>query len=168
ITSTVLAGEEDIAADWVVDSDGNLRFEYGDFEAGYGFADYSGTSMAAPHVTGALGLLFERFPYLTGAQVRDVMLTTARDIGEEGVDEIYGWGLLDLAAAIEGPRQLRVDTVVEMNLAAGGHRTWEGDAWDDWTNDIGGPGRLVKSGAGWLRLSGDNSFAGATVDQGIL
>lgn len=168
ITSTVLAGEEDIAADWVVDSDGNLRFEYGDFEAGYGFADYSGTSMAAPHVTGALGLLFERFPYLTGAQVRDVMLTTARDIGAEGVDEVYGWGLLDLAKAIEGPGQLRVDTHVVMDQRAGGRQVWEGDAWDDWTNDIGGPGHLTKAGAGWLRLSGDNSFAGATVDAGIL
>ena len=168
ITSTVYAGDENIAGDWTVDANGNLRFEYGEFAAEFGYADYSGTSMAAPHVTGALGLLFERFPYLTGAQVRDVMLTTATDLGEEGVDEIYGWGLLDLKKAIEGPGQLRVDTEVVMDRAAGGNKVWQGGAWDDWTNDIGGPGHLTKAGAGWLRLSGDNSFAGATVSEGIL
>lgn len=128
----------------------------------------SGTSMATPHVSGALGLLFERFPYLTATQVRDVMFTTATDLGDPGVDETYGWGLVNLAQAIEGPGMLRYDTVVAMDQAAGGAKVWEGDAWDDWTNDIGGPGRLFKDGAGWLRLSGDNSFAGASVRGGTL
>ncbi len=168
ITSTVYAGDEHINGDWVIDGEGNLRYEYGQFDADFGYADYSGTSMAAPHVTGALGLLFERFPYLNGAQVRDVMLTTATDIGEEGVDDVYGWGLLNLEKAIEGPGLLRVDTHVDMDQRAGGHKVWEGDAWDDWTNDIGGPGHLTKAGHGWLRLSGDNSFAGATIAGGIL
>uniref|UniRef100_UPI00397B4FA6 hypothetical protein n=1 Tax=Salmonella sp. SAL04269 TaxID=3159847 RepID=UPI00397B4FA6 len=79
-----------------------------------------------------------------------VLLTTATDIGEEGVDEIYGWGLIDLRRAIEGPGQIRVDTEVVMNQRAGGAKVWEGLAWDDWTNDIGGDGRLTKSGIGWL------------------
>lgn len=132
------------------------------------YADYEGTSMATPHVTGALGLLMERFPYLDNTQVRDVMLTTATDLGEAGVDEIYGWGLVNLEKAIEGPGMLRYDTVVDMDQAAGGAKVWEGDAWDDWTNDIGGPGSLFKDGVGWLRLSGNNSFAGASVRGGTL
>ena len=168
ITSTVLTEGDDLGGQWVFDDNGNLRFEIEGRTGVPDYADYSGTSMAAPHVTGALGLLFERFPYLTGAQVRDVMLTTATDLGAEGVDEVYGWGLLDLRKAIEGYGQLRVDTDVVMDRAAGGTKVWEGGAWDDWTNDIGGPGRLTKSGAGWLRLSGDNSFGGATVAAGIL
>ena len=45
-------------------------------------------------------------------------------------------------------------------------REGQGDAWDDWTNDIGGPGTLTKSGIGWLRLSGDNSFNGAVLREG--
>ena len=134
----------------------------------YAYADYSGTSMAAPHVTGALGLLFERYPYLSNPQVRDVLLTTATDLGEVGVDDVYGWGLVNLERAIEGYGSLRVDTDVVMNTRAGGLKVWEGDAWDDWTNDIGGPGRLTKSGIGWLRLSGDNTFNGAVVRQGVL
>ena len=168
ITSTVFDTGENFSGDWFVDAEGNLRFDIENREAIAGFADYSGTSMAAPHVTGALGLLFERFPYLTGAQVRDVMLTTATDIGEAGVDDVYGWGLLNLQKAIEGYGMLRVDTEVVMNMAAGGLKVWEGAAWDDWTNDIAGPGHLTKSGAGWLRLSGNNSFGGTRVKQGLL
>src|SRR5690606_5206428 len=162
ILSTVLAervnDDGDWLGDWEFDEAGNLHLVTGDRTGDPAYALNSGTSMAAPHVTGALALLFERFPYLTGAQVRDVMLTTATDLGEEGVDEIYGWGLLNLEKAIEGYGLLRVDTNVVMDVAAGGNKVWQGGAWDDWTNDIGGPGRLTKSGAGWLRLSGDNSF----------
>lgn len=132
------------------------------------YVDKDGTSMATPHVTGALGLLFERFPYLTGTQVRDVMFTTATDLGATGVDEVYGWGMVDLEAAINGPGMLRYDTVVTMNQAAGGLKVWQGNAWDDWSNNISGPGRLFKDGAGWLRLSGDNTFAGASVLNGTL
>lgn len=132
------------------------------------YKDMDGTSMASPHVTGALGLLLERFPYLTATQVRDVMFTTATDLGDEGVDEIYGWGLVNLERAIDGPGQLLGDTVINMDRAAGGLKVWEGDAWDDWRNDISGDGRLFKGGAGWLRLSGDNTFAGASVNAGTL
>ncbi|AZF14897.1 hypothetical protein C4J92_1397 [Pseudomonas sp. R3-18-08] len=134
------------------------------------FTDFtaSGTSIAAPHVTGALALLIERFPYLDNPHIRDVLLTTATDLGEPGVDDVYGWGLIDLKKAIDGPGQLRVDTQVNMDSPAGGAVVWQGGAWDDWRNDISGPGRLEKSGAGWLRLSGNNSFAGATLNAGIL
>ncbi|HDS1631942.1 TPA: autotransporter domain-containing protein [Stenotrophomonas maltophilia] len=134
----------------------------------YVYGTKTGTSMAAPHITGALGLLMERFPYLDNAQVRDVLLTTARDLGAAGIDPIYGWGMVDLRKAIEGYGSLRVDTNVVMNQKAGGLKVWEGDAWDDWTNDIGGPGKLTKSGIGWLRLSGDNTFNGAVLQDGTL
>lgn len=167
ITSTVVGGE--IEGEVIYDEDGNfVGFEVTSENPEYGQGDMTGTSMAAPHVTGALALLMERFPYLDNAQIRDVLLTTAFDLGEEGVDEIYGWGLMDLRKAIDGPGQIRVDTDVVMNQRAGGAKVWEGLAWDDWANDIGGPGRLTKSGIGWLRLSGDNSFNGLTVREGVL
>lgn len=133
-----------------------------------GYMLNSGTSMAAPHVTGGLALLIERFPYLDNPQIRDILLTTATDLGEPGVDDVYGWGLMNLKKAIDGPGQLRVDTNVNMDRPAGGAIVWQGGAWDDWRNNISGPGRLEKTGIGWLRLSGNNSFAGATVKQGIL
>ncbi|MCF7750308.1 autotransporter domain-containing protein [Bacillus subtilis subsp. subtilis] len=167
ITSTVYGPDSQIDAD-LYDDNGNLKLDILGQIPTSAYEDLSGTSMAAPHVTGALGLLFERFPYLDNAQVRDVLLTTATDLGAEGVDDVYGWGLMNLAKAIEGYGLLRVDTDVVMNQKAGGVKVWEGDAWDDWTNDIGGPGKLTKSGIGWLRLSGDNTFNGAVVREGVL
>jgi len=128
----------------------------------------SGTSNAAPHVAGAVGLLRERFPYLAVTQLRDVLLTTARDLGAPGPDEVYGWGLLDLRKAIDGPGQLLVDTEVQMTRRAGGTKVWQGNAWDDWRNDIGGTGALIKSGPGILRLSGRNRFGGLRVREGVL
>ena len=168
----------DINSSWVtgsihtqnsVDPDGNINgFTVTGDKPDLGYALNSGTSMAAPHVTGGLALLMERFPYLNNPQIRDVLLTTATDLGAPGVDDVYGWGLMNLKKAIDGPGQMRVDTVVNMDRPAGGAIVWQGGAWDDWRNDISGPGRLEKTGIGWLRLSGNNSFAGATLKQGIL
>lgn len=166
IVSTVIEGRIDGRVEQNPDGSYNLEIDATHPDYWYGYK--TGTSMASPHVTGALALLMERYPYLDNPQIRDVLLTTATDLGDAGVDEYYGWGLIDLRKAIDGPGQLRVDTNVAMNQRAGGAKVWEGDAWDDWSNDISGPGRLTKSGAGWLRLSGDNTFAGATVAQGRL
>lgn len=133
-----------------------------------GYSEKTGSSFSAPVVTGALAVLMERYPYLDNAQVRDVMLTTATDLGTPGVDPVFGWGALNLRKAIDGPGQLRVDTQVTMNQRAGGTQVWQGDAWDEWRNDISGPGRLGKHGRGWLRLAGNNTFAGADVRGGTL
>ncbi|HWV09672.1 MAG TPA: autotransporter domain-containing protein, partial [Pseudomonas sp.] len=62
-----------------------------------------GTSMAAPHATAGLAVLKSRFPYLENAQVRDTLLSTAKDIGAPGIDRVYGWGLMDLEKAVGGP-----------------------------------------------------------------
>jgi len=59
----------------------------------------SGTSFSSPAVAGALALLLEAFPNLTGRQAIALLLTTARDAGDAGLDVVYGRGLLDLARA---------------------------------------------------------------------
>lgn len=63
-------------------------------------AIYSGTSMAAPHVAGAVALLKSSFPELTGSEIATILLETARDAGASGPDDIYGRGILDLENAI--------------------------------------------------------------------
>ena len=66
-------------------------------DASYGLKN--GTSMAAPHVTGALALLKQQFPNLTPAQLTSLVLSTATDLGATGTDDIYGVGMLNLAEA---------------------------------------------------------------------
>lgn len=168
IHSTVVGGNDALGGGLVKNPDGSISLNVNAGSQSYEYDDMSGTSMAAPHVTGSLGLLFERFPYLASTQVRDILLTTATDLGAPGVDEVYGWGLINLKKAIDGPGQIRVDTEVVMDRPGAGAKVWNGKAWDDWRNDIGGKGVLTKSGIGWLRLSGTNSFGGLNVKEGVL
>ncbi len=59
----------------------------------------SGTSMAGPHVTGAVLLLKEAFPFLTGEQIKLALYYTATDLGTPGEDTIYGMGIINLDSA---------------------------------------------------------------------
>ena len=67
--------------------------------SGYGI--YSGTSMAALMVSGALAVLKGKDPQLTAKQAVRIVLDTATDLGTKGVDDVYGHGLLKLARALE-------------------------------------------------------------------
>lgn len=60
----------------------------------------SGTSMAAGFVAGAAALLFAAEPRVSNAQVRDILLRTATDIGDPGRDQTYGVGFLNLVEAL--------------------------------------------------------------------
>jgi autotransporter-associated beta strand protein len=87
------------------------------------YASLSGTSMAAPHVSGALAVVMERFGYMTNAQALDVLKTTAIQNGTindaAGIaianpnaglrtqvpDSRNGWGTISLRNAMNGPGQ---------------------------------------------------------------
>lgn len=60
----------------------------------------TGTSFAAPVVTSLAALILQKWPQLTGRQAGDIILSTARDIGDAGVDATYGHGLVDFQAAL--------------------------------------------------------------------
>ncbi|MHA6287558.1 S8 family peptidase [Maricaulis sp. CAU 1757] len=65
-----------------------------------GLVRQSGTSFAAPLVSGAAALVYSEWKWLTGPDVADVLLQSAQDLGAPGVDEVYGHGLLDVTAAM--------------------------------------------------------------------
>jgi hypothetical protein len=60
---------------------------------------FSGTSFSTPQIAGAVALLRQAFPNLTATQTVNLLLTTARDAGAVGVDEIYGRGIMDITNA---------------------------------------------------------------------
>lgn len=59
------------------------------------YGQKSGTSMAAPHVSGVAALSKSRRPYLSGSHIRNRMKTTANDLGSPGRDPFYGYGLVN-------------------------------------------------------------------------
>jgi subtilisin family serine protease len=61
----------------------------------------SGTSMAAPHVSGIVALLWALWPGLASGQIREALLSTARDDTFTGVTPNMNWGYgkLDARAA---------------------------------------------------------------------
>lgn len=60
----------------------------------------SGTSLAAPMVSGLAATILSKWPQLTGVDVGNVILATAQDVGAPGVDAVYGHGLIDVRAAL--------------------------------------------------------------------
>ncbi|RPH91995.1 MAG: T9SS C-terminal target domain-containing protein, partial [Calditrichaeota bacterium] len=62
----------------------------------------SGTSMAAPHVTGAIALLFEQNPALTVQQIKEMLFaSTTKDAFVGSVPNTdWGWGKLDVLRAL--------------------------------------------------------------------
>ncbi len=61
---------------------------------------YGGTSSAAPQVTALAAMILSKWPQLTGVDAGNVIINTARDIGEEGIDDVFGNGLIDVQAAL--------------------------------------------------------------------
>lgn len=112
----------------------------------------SGTSFAAPQVTGAAALVWEAFPYFTNDLVRQTILGTATDLGAPGVDPIFGYGLLNTAAAIRGPAKFDWGDV---SVSFDGYTS-------TWSNPISGEGGLTKNGSGTLVLTQNATYSGTT------
>ncbi|MEQ5113250.1 autotransporter domain-containing protein [Providencia vermicola] len=117
-------------------------------------------------------LLRLRFPYLNNKQWNNILASTAypsHSIAGWNIKEndpnTY-WGLINLPAAYQGPAYLYENLVVnqetnDLDIANFGEL-------DEWKNNIQGVGKLIKNGHGTLVLSGNNTFAGLTVNQGHL
>jgi type VII secretion-associated serine protease mycosin len=84
------------------------------------YVTLSGTSMAAGFVAGAAALLFAAEPRVTNAQVRDILLRTASDIGEPGRDVTFGAGLINMVAAL-AELQRMYPPIAAPQIAAVGH-----------------------------------------------
>jgi subtilisin family serine protease len=64
------------------------------------FYRVTGSSFAAPIVSGAASLLFSINPKLTAVQVKRMLLQSARDLEQIGTNQFSGYGLLDIAGAL--------------------------------------------------------------------
>ncbi|CAI1638015.1 autotransporter outer membrane beta-barrel domain-containing protein [Serratia entomophila] len=163
-------------------------YDNGELSLNAGYGNKTGTSMAAPHVSGAAAVLMQRFPYMSADQIANVIKTTATDLGTPGIDKTFGWGKLNLRDAINGPKMFiaqddipqalyvpgsYAETQFVANIPGIGSMVEAGTrvarlcdqrecGFDVWSNDIGGHGGLTKIGDGTLSLSGNNSYRGDT------
>jgi subtilase-type serine protease len=126
----------------------------------YGLPSVGDTTLAPVVPADAHWLIATRFPYLSTAQLSDILATTELPSGGP-VDNGTGWARLNLYAAASGYGAFPGNVTVNMNAALGGL-----NAFDIWSNDISGPGGLTKQGSGTLILAGDDSYTGGTVVQG--
>jgi hypothetical protein len=68
---------------------------------GGGYSLLSGTSMSCPHIVGAVALLRQYAPNLTGRQILEALYNTATDLGPAGEDNDYGKGIINVFAAYQ-------------------------------------------------------------------
>jgi len=91
------------------------------------YGSLSGTSMAAPHVTGLVALLWSAAPHLIGSvdSTERLIQETARPVIDHSCggdidghpNNVYGWGIVDALAAVNA-------TLVDLEVSAGVEPVW--------------------------------------------
>jgi subtilisin family serine protease len=79
---------------------------------GAGYLAYSGTSVAAPHVSGVVALMKQANPNLGGAEIEELLRRSARNLGPAGPDPDSGWGLVSARAAVDAALGSPPDTAL--------------------------------------------------------
>ena len=103
-------GEACALFDGICDEENKLKYSFivapGEFilvsDGQGGVTRQSGTSFAAPLVSGTAALIHGAWPWWKdhGEETVEVILKSATDLGEEGVDGTYGWGMLNVEGAL--------------------------------------------------------------------
>ncbi|MCH7947058.1 MAG: S8 family serine peptidase [candidate division Zixibacteria bacterium] len=64
------------------------------------YGSLSGTSIAAPHVSGLVALMRQKNPNATVAEIKTAILTSTQQFGLALPDNTFGWGVIDCMAAL--------------------------------------------------------------------
>ena len=70
---------------------------------------FGGTSCASPNLAGAAALVWSENLALTGVEVKDIIMTSAMDLGIPGTDDTYGAGTINAESAVRRSHALSVD-----------------------------------------------------------
>jgi hypothetical protein len=146
------------------------------------YAYSSGTSFAAPFVTGLAGLVATLQPSVTDNEFQQLVRHTARDLGAPGRDDTYGWGLPDAGALlslaapprgfVRGERARAqtwtlagVDTVTlsKTGLVTNGCNTdgrYPAERWEVRTRIQLEPGRFLETPLGMARVHATRGWTG--------
>ena len=174
------------AAYWAISADDSSMKKITSVSGGkIHYTQSEGSSYAAPRVTRAAALVYEKYPWMTNDQIRQTLFTTTdktnttinpESLKDEKIrrniilapDSKYGWGMLNQARALKGPGAfINVSSNSSASKIFNANIPTETISYFD--NDIYGDGGLQKLGGGTLHLTGNNSFSGgSTVTEGTL
>lgn len=112
-----------------------------------------GTSTATAYVSGLAAKIKSRYDWFTNVDLKNTLITTADDMGEKGVDAVWGNGLVNADRAVKGYGRFDKDITLNVN---GIKRAYFFD------NDISGSGGVIKKGRDALVVSGNNTYTGNT------
>ena len=73
----------------------------------------SGTSMSAAFVSGVAALMIEKNPLLSPQEIKNILAKSAKDLGLEGPDDLYGFGLVDANLALNEIDLVQSGTIVK-------------------------------------------------------
>jgi len=151
--------------------------------SGDGYYFYSGTSMASPHVAGVAALVKACNPSLTNARIRNILETTAEDIGDPGFDEYFGYGIVDaLAAALQASggnllpvadfiysvNDVTVDFTDQSQDPDGAIVAWDWNFGDNTTSTVQNPSHTYEAGTYPVTLTAkDEEGATGSVTKNI-
>ncbi len=65
------------------------------------YGDQDGTSVATAYMSGVAALVWSHHPECTNTEIRHILQTTAKDLGDEGRDTSFGYGLVQAKDAVD-------------------------------------------------------------------
>ncbi len=91
-----------------------------------GYTEVTGTSFSVPLVAGTAAVLWSARPELSAGEITELLGETATDGGDAGYDEYYGWGILNIRAALQAARTWTPEASesVSMMLIGEGVAVW--------------------------------------------
>ena len=88
----------------------------------------SGTSFAAPFVSGLAVLLKQLYPNMTTSDFKNILIASSEDLGSSGYDTSYGYGLINAPKAIQQAR-IYFGDAREEGCPSAGYSDVPGNAW---------------------------------------
>ena len=122
----------------------------------------SGTSMAAPMVSGAVALLIQKSPTLTPDQIKYRLTATANKNWAGYTATKAGAGYLDIYAAVNGTTTQSANLGIKINnmLFTGTNQTWSGGNWNSANWDSANWDSANWDSANWDSANWDSDYWG--------